>query len=90
MAGRHRGEYLGMPDNGFGNKANSFDFLIRAYYLRPEFKTARGGSGGCRRTALRTNASGSALPVTVPAPGLGGRRALVNAAPVTFPRVAPA
>jgi glycerophosphoryl diester phosphodiesterase len=45
VAGRHPGEYLGMPDNGFGNKANSFDFLIRAYYLRPQFKTARGGSG---------------------------------------------
>ena len=34
-----------MPDNGFGNKLNSYDFLIRAYYLRPDFKTARGGSG---------------------------------------------
>ena len=26
-------------------KANSPDFLIRAYYIRPHFKTARGGSG---------------------------------------------
>jgi glycerophosphoryl diester phosphodiesterase len=34
-----------MPDNGFGSKANSADFLIRAYYVRPDFKTARGGSG---------------------------------------------
>jgi glycerophosphoryl diester phosphodiesterase len=45
VAGRERGEYLAMPDNGFGNKANSADFLIRAYYVRPDFKTARGGSG---------------------------------------------
>jgi glycerophosphoryl diester phosphodiesterase len=45
VAGRERGEYLAMPDNGFGNKANSRDFLIRAYYVRPDFKTARGGSG---------------------------------------------
>jgi hypothetical protein len=45
VAGRVQGEYLAMPDNGFGNKANSFDFLIRAYYVRPDFKTARGGSG---------------------------------------------
>jgi len=45
VAGRERGEYLAMPDNGFGNKLNSADFLIRAYYVRPEFKTARGGSG---------------------------------------------
>lgn len=43
--GRQPGEFLAMPDNGFGGKANSVDFLIRAYYLRPDFKTARGGSG---------------------------------------------
>jgi glycerophosphoryl diester phosphodiesterase len=46
VEGRHKGEYLAMPDNGFGNKANSFDFLIRAYYIRPQFKTASGGDGG--------------------------------------------
>ncbi len=34
-----------MPDNGYGGKANSRDFLIRAYYLRPDYKTATGGSG---------------------------------------------
>ena len=43
--GRRPGEVLAMPDNGFGGKANSVDFLIRAYYLRPDFKTAAGGSG---------------------------------------------
>ena len=43
--GRRAGEYLAMPDNGFGAKATSRDFLIRAYYIRPDFKTARGGSG---------------------------------------------
>src|SRR6187200_1764124 len=45
VSGRHRGEYLAMPDNGFGSKTNSTDFLIRAYYIRPHFKTASGGSG---------------------------------------------
>src|SRR5689334_8149898 len=35
IGGRRRGEYLAMPDNGFGGKANSTDFLIRAYYIRP-------------------------------------------------------
>jgi hypothetical protein len=45
MTGRGRGEYLAMPDNGYGGKANSTDFLIRAYYIRPDFKTAHGGSG---------------------------------------------
>jgi hypothetical protein len=43
--GRTRGEVLAMPDNGFGMKATSRDFLIRAYYLRFDFKTASGGSG---------------------------------------------
>jgi hypothetical protein len=45
VAGRQPGEYLAMADNGFGNKANSFDFLLRAYFIRPDFKTAKGGSG---------------------------------------------
>jgi hypothetical protein len=46
--GRHRGEYLAMPDNGFGRKDNSADFLIRAYYIRPSFKTADGGTGAVK------------------------------------------
>jgi hypothetical protein len=45
VAGREPGEYLAMPDNGFGNKQNSRDFLIRAYYLAPDFETASGGTG---------------------------------------------
>ncbi len=45
VAGRRPGEYLAMTDNGFGNKANSFDFLLRAYFVRPDFKTAKGGTG---------------------------------------------
>ena len=48
IGGRHRGEYLAMADNGFGSKANSPDFLIRAYFVRPHFKTPRGGSGDVR------------------------------------------
>jgi hypothetical protein len=43
--GRQPGEYLAMPDNGYGGKATSKDFLIRAYYIRPDFKTAKGGTG---------------------------------------------
>jgi glycerophosphoryl diester phosphodiesterase len=45
VAGRSPGEFLAMPDNGFGAKATSQDFLIRAYFVRPDFKTAGGGSG---------------------------------------------
>jgi hypothetical protein len=48
VAGRSPGEYLAMPDNGFGNKKNSFDFLIRAYYIRPDFTTEHGGNGSVK------------------------------------------
>ena len=41
-----RGEYWGMPDNGFGSKANSADFLLRIYKVKPRWTTAKGGAGG--------------------------------------------
>jgi hypothetical protein len=40
-----RGTFWAMPDNGFGAKGNSGDFLLRLYRIRPEFETARGGDG---------------------------------------------
>jgi hypothetical protein len=39
------GTFWAMPDNGYGAKANSGDFLLRLYRIRPEFRTAKGGSG---------------------------------------------
>jgi hypothetical protein len=33
-----------MPDNGYGTKANSADFLLRLNRIRPDFTTASGGS----------------------------------------------
>jgi hypothetical protein len=39
------GEFWAMPDNGYGSKANSGDFLLRVYRIRPDFETAKGGSG---------------------------------------------
>ncbi len=39
------GEFWAMPDNGYGSKANSPDFLLRVYRIRPDFETAKGGSG---------------------------------------------
>jgi hypothetical protein len=44
LKGPH-GSYLAMPDNGFGSKANSHSFLLRVYAVKPDWKTARGGSG---------------------------------------------
>jgi hypothetical protein len=37
-----------MPDNGFGNKANSKSFLLRVYMVRPQWETKRGGPGTVR------------------------------------------
>ena len=39
------GRFWAMPDNGFGNKANSRSFLLRVYKVRPNWETRRGGSG---------------------------------------------
>jgi hypothetical protein len=39
------GNFFGMPDNGFGAKTNSGDFLLRLYRIRPDFETEDGGDG---------------------------------------------
>lgn len=39
------GNYLVLADNGFGSKANSADFVLSLYRIRPEFKTKEGGAG---------------------------------------------
>ena len=39
------GELWAMPDNGYGAKGNSADFLLRLYRIRPDLRTASGGSG---------------------------------------------
>ncbi len=39
------GSYQFLVDNGFGAKANSADSLLRMYSLKPDFRTATGGTG---------------------------------------------
>lgn len=39
------GSYWAMPDNGFGAKGNSADFLLRIYRATPRWETSRGGAG---------------------------------------------
>lgn len=39
------GSYWAMPDNGFGAKTNSADFLLRIYRATPHWETSRGGAG---------------------------------------------
>ena len=43
LAGPH-GDFFVMPDNGFGAKANSADYVLRVYRISPDFKTARHGN----------------------------------------------
>ena len=45
LNGPTAGTYYVMPDNGFGTKANSADALLRMYAVRPDFRTATGGTG---------------------------------------------
>lgn len=39
------GQFWAMPDNGYGAKTNSGDFLLRMYKIQPDFRTATGGTG---------------------------------------------
>ena len=39
------GTFWAQPDNGFGAKGNSADFLLRLYLVKPDWKTAGGGAG---------------------------------------------
>lgn len=40
--------YWFMPDNGFGSKANSPDYLLRIYHLSPGFKVVGNGDGSVK------------------------------------------
>jgi glycerophosphoryl diester phosphodiesterase len=39
------GTVLGLPDNGFGTKGNSADFLLAIHRVKADWRTARGGAG---------------------------------------------
>ena len=45
VLGAAGGDLLVMPDNGFGAKENSADYVLRAYRVTPDFRTRRGGTG---------------------------------------------
>jgi glycerophosphoryl diester phosphodiesterase len=40
-----RNQFWFMPDNGFGSKTNSSDFLLRIYRVAPNFRETGGGEG---------------------------------------------
>jgi hypothetical protein len=54
LPGADEDSFIVMTDNGFGAKGNSADALLRLYSLRPEFKTASGGSGTVSATNFLT------------------------------------
>ena len=39
------GAFLALADNGYGTRANSADFVLTMYRIRPDFLTPAGGSG---------------------------------------------
>jgi hypothetical protein len=39
------GGFLALVDNGFGSRENSPDFLLRVYFITPDFRTVLGGTG---------------------------------------------
>jgi len=45
LTGPEKDTFLVMTDNGFGAQSNSADALLRMYALKPDFKTASGGTG---------------------------------------------
>ncbi|NPD03185.1 glycerophosphodiester phosphodiesterase [Nocardioides sp. zg-1308] len=61
------GTFWAQPDNGFGTKANSADFLLRLYKIRPDWETADGGPGEIRVErfiSLRDPARKVTFPIT--------------------------
>src|SRR5918993_1454820 len=45
VVGAGPGKFWAMSGNGFGGQTNSGELLLRLYRIRPEFKTANGGTG---------------------------------------------
>ena len=68
------GTFWALPDNGFGAKSNSADFLLRLYHVTPQWQTAAGGAGQIQvgeflRCATPTTASTSRSSTTRPRTG---------------------
>ncbi|KJH82271.1 esterase-like activity of phytase family protein [Stutzerimonas stutzeri] len=45
LPGADENSFIFMTDNGFGGQTNSADTLLRLYSVRPDFRSAKGGSG---------------------------------------------
>jgi hypothetical protein len=56
LGGPAPGSFYVMPDNGFGSKANSADAVLRVYTVRPDFRTASGGTATVRAAHFASGA----------------------------------
>lgn len=72
LAGGVAGSFRVMTDNGFGAIGNSADALLRVYGVRPDFKTASGGTGTVSATDYLSGTAsggfGSASRITLADP----------------------
>jgi hypothetical protein len=75
--------FLAMPDNGFGNKANSRSFLLRVYLVRADFETARGGDGDVEFDGVGGDIGRAAFELVRP----GGRFCAFGLASGTFTQI---
>lgn len=57
LNGASAGSYYVMSDNGFGAQTNSADTLLRMYAIRPDFRTATGGTGTVSAADWHTGAA---------------------------------
>src|SRR5258708_17563729 len=60
------GSFIVMADNGYGAMENSSDFNLRIYRIRPDFKTAQGGSGTIQvETFIELHDPDKKIPFTI-------------------------
>jgi len=60
------GSFMVMADNGYGAMENSSDFNLRVYRIRPDFKTAQGGSGTIQvETSIELRDPDKKIPFTI-------------------------
>jgi len=64
LPGPTSGTYLVLPDNGFGGFNDSQDMLQRVYALRPDFRTANGGTGTVSAVDFNTGQARSSFDTT--------------------------
>jgi hypothetical protein len=86
------GSFLAMPDNGFGSRANSADFVLGFYKIKPKFKRTGDGTSTAGKVAIQSFtpfrdrkkllANGAGVDLTITADGANYSR---DASATTLP-----